>query len=179
MFIQGFRSYFNPNLEQPDLIAAWTGLFSAVVIYLVYRYNKKLAIKTKSHALMAAAQDNRSDAWVSVGASVGIIGAQYNVPWLDPVMAQIVAIMIIKTAFEIFSDASHSLSDGYSEETLMKYKHTMETIPGVEAVHDIKARTHGSNVLIDVTIHVNPKLDVISSHEITNEIEQKLKNSIM
>ena len=38
-----FTSIFEGTDEAPDLIAAWTGLFSALIMYLVYRYNRNLA----------------------------------------------------------------------------------------------------------------------------------------
>ena len=42
-------------------------MFCAIVIYFVYRYNKNLAKKINSQSVMAAAKDNLSDAWVSIG----------------------------------------------------------------------------------------------------------------
>ena len=65
MIIVGFQvlagaitSIFDGVSHPPDLIAAWTGLFSSLVMYFVYRYNKMLALKIKSQSVMAAAKDN-------------------------------------------------------------------------------------------------------------------------
>ena len=44
-------SFFGESHETPDLIAAWTGGFSAMVMYFVYRYNIKLAKKINSQAV--------------------------------------------------------------------------------------------------------------------------------
>lgn len=52
--------------EAPDLIAAAVAVICATIIYVVYRYNKKIAIKINSAGLMSAAKDNLSDAWVSM-----------------------------------------------------------------------------------------------------------------
>ena len=79
-------------------VAAWTALFSAAAIYMVYRYNARLAKQINSQAMMAAAQDNRSDALVSVGAFIGIFAAQWGLPWLDPLTALIVGVIICRTA---------------------------------------------------------------------------------
>lgn len=38
-------SVFEGKQESPDMISAWTGLFCAAVMYLVYRYNKRLGEK--------------------------------------------------------------------------------------------------------------------------------------
>lgn len=169
--IQNFRA---PVTESPDMIAAWTALFCAAVIYMVYLYNVRLARKINSHAVMAAAQDNRSDAFVSIGAFIGIVGSQFGLPWLDPLTALLVGFIICKTAWSIFRDATHALTDGFDDSELQTIKQTIRTIPGVRKINDIKARIHGNNKLVDVTIGVDHQLNVIESHEITEQIEQKM-----
>lgn len=163
-----------PSLESPDLISAWTALFSAAAIYGVYLYNIRLARRINSHALTAAAQDNRSDAMVSIGAFLGIIGSQFGLPWLDPLTAFIVGAMICKTAWDIFGDATHALTDGFNVEELQVLRQTIYETPGVENILDLKGRIHGNQRLVDVTIGVDHQLNVSESHEITERIEQRM-----
>ena len=66
VLINAGRSIIYFKAQTPDITAAATGLICAVAIYFVYRYNKKIAVLIKSSALMAAAKDNLSDAWVSI-----------------------------------------------------------------------------------------------------------------
>ncbi|KIY22447.1 MULTISPECIES: cation diffusion facilitator family transporter [Mesobacillus] len=160
--------------EAPDMIAAWTGLFSAFVMYAVYRYNRNLARKINSHSVMAAAKDNLSDSWVSIGAAVGILGSQFGLPWLDPVTAVIVGLLILKTGWDIFRDASHQLTDGFDVDLIKKYKQTIFTISGVKGINDLKARNYGNNIVVDCVITVNPSLDISTAHDISTMVEQKL-----
>ncbi|WP_286887494.1 cation diffusion facilitator family transporter [Aneurinibacillus sp. UBA3580] len=169
------KSIVDFRVETPDLLAAWTALGAAAIMYGVYRFNRNLARKINSQAVMAAAKDNLSDARVSIGAAVGIFGAQFNLPWLDPLAAVIVGFMICRTAWEIFREASHSLTDGFDEQELARLRKTVENIRGVKMIDDIKARAHGNIVLVDVVIHVDPRLNVIESHRITEEIEEKMR----
>ncbi|MBN6187140.1 cation transporter [Aneurinibacillus sp. BA2021] len=169
------RSIVDYEAATPDMLAAWTALACAAVMYGVYRFNQALAVRINSQAVMAAAKDNLSDAWVSIGAAVGIFGAQFGLPWLDPLAAIVVGVMICRTAWEIFRDASHNLTDGFDEQELGKLRDTIEQIPGVKALGDIKARAHGNLVLVDVVIHVEPYLNVVESHRITEEIEEKMR----
>jgi cation diffusion facilitator family transporter len=171
---QAVAKFFKPTLGTPDMIAAWTALFCALAMYLVFRYNFKLATRINSHAMMAAAKDNRSDAFVSVGAFIGITGSQFGLPWLDPLSALLVGLIICKTAWNIFRDASHALTDGFDVKELAQIRKTIDKTPGVEAIRDIKARVHGNNVLVDVTIEVNNKLNVVESHDITEKIEERM-----
>ena len=55
-------SMFQGGKETPHIGAAYIGVFSSIVMYFVYYYNKKLAEKINSKAVMAAAKDNISDA---------------------------------------------------------------------------------------------------------------------
>jgi cation diffusion facilitator family transporter len=171
---QAVAKFFKPTLGTPDMIAAWTALFCALAMYLVFRYNFKLATRINSHAMMAAAKDNRSDAFVSVGAFIGITGSQFGLPWLDPLSALLVGLIICKTAWNIFHDASHALTDGFDVKQLAHIRKTIDKTPGVEAIRDIKARVHGNNVLVDVTIEVNNMLNVVESHDITEKIEERM-----
>jgi cation diffusion facilitator family transporter len=160
--------------KSPDLIAAWTGLFCAVVMYFVYRYNEKLAMEINSQSVMAAAKDNLSDAWVSVGAFIGIVGAQFGFLWLDPVAAIFVGFLICKTALDIFRDASHYLTDGFDEKQIESYKTAVNNCYGVKGVKDIKARNYGNNVVVDVVILVNSDLRIRDAHDIATIVEMEL-----
>lgn len=175
VFIQAVSEFTRPNLESPDMISGWTALLCGAAMFFVYRYNARLAKRINSRALMAAAQDNRSDALVSAGAFAGIAGSQFGIVWLDPLAASLVAIVICRTAWQIFREATHALTDGFDEAELDKLRHTIGDSPGVKEVKDIKARVHGNQVLVDATINVNKYLNVAESHAITEEIEERMK----
>ncbi len=161
--------------ESPDMIATWVGVFSAIVMYFVYQYNKKLAAKINSKAVMAAAKDNLSDAWVSIGTTVGILGSQLHMPWLDMITAFIVGILICRTAWSIFKEASHELSDGFDEEKLQLYQNVITNVDGVKKVKSIKGRNYGNNDVIDVVFLVSSKLGIKEAHDIADTVERVMK----
>ncbi|WP_026580752.1 cation diffusion facilitator family transporter [Bacillus sp. J33] len=171
VLMNAIRSMFEGVQESPDIMAAFTGLFSGVAMYFVYRYNRKLALKINSKAVMAAAKDNISDAWVSIGTAVGIFGSQLNMPWLDPLTAIIVGLLICKTAWEIFRQASHELSDGFDEQKIKRYQSVIRKVNGVKGIKDIKGRSYGNNEVIDVVILVNSTLDIKEAHDIATHVE--------
>ncbi|MDR0921509.1 MAG: cation diffusion facilitator family transporter [Lactobacillales bacterium] len=159
----------------PDAVSAWVGIFSAIVMYAVYFYNKRLAKKVKSPALLAAAKDNLSDAWTSIGTSVAIFAAIFKINILDSIAAVVIAILILKTAFDIFRESAFSLSDGFNEELLPEYKKLIMSINGVKGVRTIRGRTYGANIFLDVVVLMDPTLTVMQSHYITEIIEKKLQ----
>lgn len=160
--------------ESPSLLTAWVALACAAVMYTVYMYNIKLAKRINNQALMAAAQDNRSDALVSIGAAIGIFGAQLGLRWLDPLAALVVGFIILKTAWQIFRDATLVLTDGFDASQLQSLRTTIQQTNGVQTIKDVKARFHGNHVLVDVVVQVNPELSLIESHAICDEVERRM-----
>ncbi|MCR8870710.1 cation diffusion facilitator family transporter [Peribacillus frigoritolerans] len=172
VLIDAAASMLKGGEESPDIIAGYVGVLSAIAMYFVYRYNKKLAMKINSKAVMAASKDNISDAWVSIGTALGIFGSQLNMPWLDPLTAIIVGLLICKTAWDIFSQASHELSDGFDENKIHLYKDVITNVDGVKGIKEIKGRNYGNNEVIDVVILVNSTLDIKEAHDIATHVEK-------
>lgn len=174
VIVEATRSLFEGAKATPQLWSAGVALICAVAMMGVYVYNKRLAKRINNHALMAAAKDNFSDAIVSVGAAVGIVGAQFGLPWIDSAAAIAVGLLIIKTAWDIFRDSTYRLTDGFDEDKLLDLRSTIARIPGVEGIRDLKARVHGNNVLVDVVVEVDARMTVSEGHEISDLIEERM-----
>lgn len=173
-----FSKMIAQEAARPDMLTAWTALFAACIMFFVYFFNVRLAKKTNSSGLYAAAQDNRSDALVSIGAFIGIMGAQFGIYWLDPLAGFIVGIIICWTAWSIFKDATHTLTDGIDEEQIEEIIDIISKNQDVKEIADVKGRIHGNRLLIDITILVDPNLNVEESHQITERIEKQLMQHI-
>lgn len=175
VLIDGVKKLWNGEATSPDLAAAIVAVIAAAVMLLVYRYNRRLADRTGSHALKAVAADNRSDAFVSLGTVAGILLSVAGLYWLDAVTAIVVAVLICKTAWDIFAEATHMLTDGFDKSDLDRYKVAVSSVKGVERVKDIKGRSHGQLVFVDLTIEVDQQMSVLDSHAIAESIERQLR----
>lgn len=166
------RSFMDKETGSPDINAAIVGIFSAILMYIVYYFNKKLAEKVKSPGLLAAAK--RSDAWTSIGTAIAVFAASFQLGWLDTVAAMVVGLLILKTAVDIFRESSFSLSDGFDQAELVRYKETIEKIPEVRQVKAIRGRNYGSNIYVDITVLMDSDLTVKESHTVSDIIEHRL-----
>ncbi|MGO4890651.1 cation diffusion facilitator family transporter [Anaerobacillus sp. MEB173] len=175
VIIETSKSLFTSKIHSPDPLAAWVAIICAVVMFLVYSYNIRLAKRTNSQSLKAAAKDNLADSWLSIGVAVSVLGAQLSMPWLDPLAGFIIAFLICKTAWEIFRESSYHLSDGFYKNDLNEFRKTIKSVKGVQLIKDVKARTLGNKVYVDVIILVHPNLDVIEGHKIADNVEKILK----
>lgn len=174
VILQAVQHLANPVEEVPSTLTAIVGFFSAVVMYIVYRYNLKLGTRINSAALKAAAYDNRSDALVSIGATIGIVGSILGFPILDGITALIVGIIIMYTAYTIFHEAAYTLSDGFNVDEAEALSTVVKLVNGVKTLKSFKGRMHGNLMFVDLTVTVDPNLNVVDSHRITEEIEQRI-----
>ncbi|AVQ33352.1 cation transporter [Staphylococcus muscae] len=178
VIITGIQHFYQGQFHQPSQSAVIVGILSSLIMFVVFLYNHNLAKKVKSSALKAASYDNLSDALVSLGTVIGIIGVYFGAPMLDTLAAIIIGLLIMKTSIDIFKETAITLTDGYDEDELSYIHQCITPIEEIREIRDIKARSHGMISFIDVTIAVDPKLTVIESHEISDLIESKLKEHL-
>ncbi|MDR0199381.1 MAG: cation diffusion facilitator family transporter [Streptococcaceae bacterium] len=158
-----------------DAIGAWVGVFSAVVIFSVYLYTRRLARQVSSEALRAAARDNLADSVTSLGTAVAVVAASLHWVLIDQVMALVIAGFIFKTAYDIFRDSAFSLTDGFDENLLVAYEEAIRGVDKVSEVKMLRGRTYGSHIFLDVVVAMSPDLSVYESHAATEEIERVLR----
>jgi cation diffusion facilitator family transporter len=175
VLLSSVMNLWNPVRQSPSTLTAVIAIGSAFVMYAVYRYNLSLAKKINSSAVKAAAYDNRSDALVSIGTAIGIFGAIIGYPIIDTLTALVIGIIIIKTAIEIFWESVQTLTDSFDIEDTETLSVLIENVDGVIDLVDFKGRTHGNVHFIDVTVTVNPYLNVWESHQITEKIDSTVK----
>lgn len=168
-------SVVHKHTEAPDMTAAIIGILSAIIMYGVYFFNKRLSEEVKSPGLLAAAKDNRSDAWTSIGTAIAVFTASFNLGWLDSTAAIVVALLILKTAIDIFKESVFSLSDGFDQTQLDQYNEAISQIKQVQAVKSIKGRSYGANIYLDITVTMKPELTVKESHDVADQIEELLQ----
>lgn len=174
ILINAGKLILNPIKTTPSILTAVIAILSALIMYLVYRYNLKLSQRIGSQAVRAAAYDNRSDALVSVGTAIGIGGAVLGLPIIDAITAFVIGILVIYTAWKIFYPSVHALTDGFDEDEVETLSVLVSRVDGVVHLKEFKGRMHGNLMFVDLTVTVNPMLNVIESHRITEEIERKI-----
>ena len=172
--IYAVKKIITKSYEQPSMLSAVTAVVASIIMFSVYFYNIRLANKLGSKSLKAAALDNLSDAFVSVGTLIGIIATYVGIPIADSIVAILVGCLIIYTAVSIFKESTHILTDGVDSEVIEKVESIVNKIDDVISIVDIKGRTHGLLYFIDITVTVNPELNVKQSHDITVKIEKAL-----
>jgi cation diffusion facilitator family transporter len=148
----------------------------------MFQYTYRLGKRVNSQALIANAWDHRSDVFASSAVFVGVGGAMlggvWNMPWLgylDPIAGILVALLVIRMGFRLIMESIHNTLDHVlHEEDAVELRSAVESVKGVLAVDDLRAREHGHYVVVDVKISVNPRISVLEGHDIARSVKQRL-----
>ena len=158
---------------------------SAIANYLVSRHLLNVAVKTDSVALEADALHLRTDVYTSAGVLGGLVAIKFTgIVMLDPIIAIVVALMIIKAAWDLTKTAFFHILDVKlpdDEEALIH--DVLERYRGrfIE-YHKLRTRKSGHVRHIDMHLVVPKQLTVEAghtlAHEITADIEKCLSHSL-
>ncbi len=144
------------------IIASITNLLVSKKLYKVAREEDSMALKADAIHL-------KTDVYTSFGVAVGLMLIKVTgVHILDPIVAIIVALLIIKEAWVLCRDALNYLLDTKltdEEENKIKEIISKYNDKFIE-YHKLKTRKSGNMKHIDFHITVNPKLTVVEAHEI-------------
>jgi len=159
----------------PNSFATGVAVFTIVLKSGLYRYTKKIGLRSKSPAVLANAQDHKSDVYASSGALFGIVVAQLGYPVLDPVGGIWVSIFILRNAVNLIRDNIHTLMSGAPDwGTVERVRNTAMEIRDVKGIVATRMRTLGARHIVDIEIFVDKNLSVLRGHDIAERVRQLL-----
>lgn len=166
------------NLAVPGMLALAAAVISIVSKEAMFHYTKYYAKKLNSSALMADAWHHRSDAFSSIGALIGIVGARIGFEILDPIASLVICVFIIKASYDIFKDAINKMIDrSCSEDVEQKITACAAQQDGVLKIDNIKTRMFGNRIYVDIEICADGKLTLEEGHEIAENVHTAIENN--
>lgn len=150
---------------------------SAVVNIFVSRRLYKVARETKSVALEADALHLKTDVYTSAGVAVGLVLILLtDIKWLDPVVAILVALFIIKESWELLRRAFWPLLDSsWATDEVDELEKKLNEM-GVN-YHSLRTRKAGNYRFIDIHIEISEDESVGKAHRYCDQIEAELMDS--
>lgn len=147
---------------------------SAIINLLVSGRLYKVARETKSVALEADALHLKTDVYTSAGVAAGLVLILITgIKWLDPVVAIIVALFIIRESISLLKRAFTPLLDtAWGENEIEELKMKLKNM-GVN-YHDLRTRIAGNYRFIDIHVEVPEDKSVADAHNYCDMIEEKL-----
>ena len=150
---------------------------SVAMNFYIARYLFRVAKKTDSLALEADAEHLRTDVYTSLGVLIGLALARLTGYYLlDPIVAILVAMMIFHTAWRLTMSAVESLMDTQLPiSDVGAVKEIFEIEPRVLGYHKLRTRKSGSFRYIDAHILLDDKLSLPQAHDLTEEMEDRIR----
>ncbi len=164
------------EIKVPGVLALAAAFLSILVKEGMYWYTRYYAKRIDSGALMADAWHHRSDAFSSIGALVGIVGARMGFPVMDAIASLVIFFFIAKAACDIFKDAIDKMVDHACEEALEKeIRECVEEEPEVLGIDLLQTRVFGNKIYVDVEICVNGAYTLQQAHGIAEQVHDKIE----
>ena len=163
-------------LAMPGTIALVAAIISIMVKEWMYWYTKKAAKKINSTALMADAWHHRSDSLSSIGALIGIAASKKGFPICDSIASIVIAIFIIKAAYEVFKDSIDKLIDKSCDvDVVENMKKVILNEEGVIDIDDIRTRLFGSKIYVDIEIAADGNKTLTEVHKIAQNVHDSIE----
>ena len=178
--IEGIKVLKSGDIKIPGKIALIAALISIIVKEGMYRYTIKVAKEIRSLSMEADAWHHRSDALSSVGTFLGILGARLGLLILDPILAIVVSLVIIKIGVDLYLQSIKGLVDESADNKIVKGIEELSlSIEGVHGIKNLKTRIFGSRIYVDIDIYVDGNISVIEGHNIAEKVHDIIEEKVV
>jgi len=160
------------------IVMAVATVVNIIVSQILLRNGRRL----ESVALEADGMHLLADVYTSIGVLLGMLAI-----WLtgndiiDPIIAIIVGLIIIKAAFDIGAKAVKPLMDrslSASEESIIIQTLEKINIPGLVGFHELRTRRSGSDRFVDLHLVVKYDFSIAEVHQICDMVEDELSGAL-
>jgi cation diffusion facilitator family transporter len=151
-------------------------IIAAIVNVVVSRRLYKVARETGSVALEADALHLKTDVYTSLGVAVGLgLILITGKTWLDPVVAIIVALFIIRESYNLLKRAFLPLLDeAWKEDEIKALENKLELLD--VHYHELRTRIAGNYRFVDLHVEIPENVSVGDAHKYCDKIEDELKS---
>lgn len=159
------------QITTPTQLALLVAGMAVLVKEALYRSTIAVGRKYNLTLIIANAHHHRSDALSSIAALIGILGSMYGVEMLDLIAAMVVGLMLLRIGIKLGWESLLEMSDiGVDEETLQIMQGLVESETDVVALHLLKTRHVGGEILCEMHIQVPPRITVTAGHQIAERV---------
>jgi cation diffusion facilitator family transporter len=172
---EAIKKITNPGEIESIGIGTAVMLIASLVNWYVSRKLYLVAKKTESVALEADALHLKTDVYTSLGVAIGLLLIWITgIYLLDPIVAILVAMLILKESYHMMRRAFSPLLDTAWEDD--EYDHLIRILKELNvSYHDLKTRKAGQFRFVDFHIEMKADIKLENVHEFCDTIEDRLK----
>ncbi len=179
LLIQAGERLFNPHLvTNTGLGYAVMAVSIALTLGLVV-FQKYVVNKTGSIAISADSMHYRMDILVNFSVIVSLfIGSRFGWLLADPLFAIAIAGYIFRGAWGVGRESMNLLMD---RELPVEERQQIETLArsehGVLGMHDLRTRSSGQDVFIQLHLELDPEIKLRDAHVIAENVMHKIEDA--
>ena len=175
------------RLAEPNhamLSAEWRGiaamLISTALTVCLVLWQRRVSLVTGNRVVRADSLHYLSDLLPNLGAIIALLASKWlDLPFVDSVVALAAALMLAFWALRIGRPAFDSLMDrGADMDVIAKVREIVSAWPNVYGFHDLKTRTSGSTVFIQIHIELDGNQTLTQAHAIGAALRRKILEAI-
>ena len=140
----------------------------------VTRWEKRAGRRLGSEVLVADARHTLSDVLVSLGVIVSLIATRLGWQQADGVVALLVAVAILHSAFLVLRDAGYTLGDR-ARLSPVDLAAVVRAVPGVVDCHSVRTRGSESRVFVDLHVVAERGMSLERGHTLAHEVERAVQ----
>lgn len=154
-------------------------IVTIIVKFSLYLYTNKLYKKHNNLLILANSKDHFNDTIITSLNLISCILSSYNIFFLDGIVGSIISIWIMYTAIKLFIESYNVLMDkSISIETKNKVLDIIKEEKQVKKVIHFNSTPVGYKYQISFTIYVDGNMSTFDSHEIANNLEEKIVDKV-
>ena len=176
LVVQSISRFIEPEpVEQGSIALAVmiVSLFAAIGIVI---YQRRVVAKTGSVTISADSMQFIGDIATTAGVIVAII-LSAGLKWekADPIIAMLVALALVWSAWGVFRQSYDQLMDReLADEDRAKIKAIVRAHPDVRSLHDLRTRAAGIHAFIQFHIELDPQMNLQRAHEVSDAVETEV-----
>jgi cation diffusion facilitator family transporter len=137
-------------------------------------YETRAGKRLNSDILLADATHTRADVFITIGVIASVLLTRAGVSQADPVVALIVAGVIVWLAYGIIRRSVPVLVDQHALPA-RQIRGTAEAVTGVTKAYHIRSRATSEATFVELTIAVDGSASVEAAHAIADHVEDRLR----
>ena len=179
ILLEGYGRLIPPVTPEITPITVGVMVGTLITNIIVSTYERRKGEEYQSQILIADSLHTRSDVFVSTAVLGGFLAIRLGYPAADPIIALGIGLLIARMGVGILYGAAEVLIDSMNlpcDPALVRAV-VMDT-PGVAGYHDFRCRGKPGEIFADIHVTVDPALSIARAHAISEEVEQRLKETV-
>lgn len=165
LLLHASERFINPREIVAWQGAVWVMAISLILTLILIAYQRWVYFRTGSLAVKADSAHYVSDVLATIAVIFALLGASSGFSWLDPLVAGVIVIALLHSAYEIAKEALNMLMDHALDPEVDALVHELVAANSdILDCHDIKTRQSGNVQFIQIHLDFPADCSLQSAH---------------